>query len=64
MLHGGLFGEPGVLLEDIMTANRKDYGFNPEDLEGDAKQGGDPDASNDGSAMVTIWLPNKGMTWT
>lgn len=25
MLHGGLFSHAGVLLEEIMEANRKDY---------------------------------------
>jgi hypothetical protein len=25
ILHGGLFGQPGVLLEEVMEASRKDY---------------------------------------
>jgi hypothetical protein len=41
VLHGGLFGESGVLLDEIMMANRKDYGFSADDMEQES-QASDP----------------------
>ncbi len=40
MLHGGLFGEGGVLIEDLQRCVRKDYGFNAEELEAEAQATG------------------------
>jgi hypothetical protein len=40
VLHGGLFGEGGVLIDDLQRCIRKDYGFNADELEAEAQATG------------------------